>query len=58
LYLEGKYVEAVKTLQKVVDQFGQSQSAQDALSSLAASYLRLKKLTTQSQPTRPSSVDF
>jgi len=43
LYLEGKYVEAVKTLQRVVDQFGQSQNARDALSSLAASYLRLKR---------------
>ena len=43
LYLEGKYDEAVKTLQKVVDKFGQSQSARDSLSSLAASYLRLKR---------------
>ncbi|HJX92356.1 MAG TPA: transglycosylase SLT domain-containing protein [Pyrinomonadaceae bacterium] len=43
LYLEGKYDEAIKTLQRVVDQFGQSQSARDSLSSLAASYLRLKR---------------
>jgi soluble lytic murein transglycosylase-like protein/TolA-binding protein len=43
LYLEGKYDEAIKTLQRVVDQFVKSQSARDSLSSLAASYLRLKR---------------
>jgi soluble lytic murein transglycosylase-like protein/TolA-binding protein len=43
LYLEGKYDDALKTLQRVVDQFGESQSARDSLSSLAASYLRLKR---------------
>jgi soluble lytic murein transglycosylase-like protein/TolA-binding protein len=44
LYLEGKYEEALKLFQRVVDQFPQSQSARDALPSLAASYLRLKRV--------------
>jgi soluble lytic murein transglycosylase len=44
LYLEGKYEEALKVFQRVVDQFPQSQSARDALPLLAASYLRLKRV--------------
>jgi soluble lytic murein transglycosylase len=44
LYLEGKYEEALKQFQRVVDQFPQSQSARDALPSVAASYLRLKRV--------------
>lgn len=44
LYLEMKYEEAVKFFQRVADQFPQSQSARDALGSLAASYLRLKRI--------------
>ena len=43
LYLEGKYEDAIKSFQRVVDQFSQSQSARDALAQLAASYLRLKR---------------
>ena len=44
LYLEMKYEDAVKFFQSVADQFPQSQSARDALASLAASYLRLKRI--------------
>jgi soluble lytic murein transglycosylase-like protein len=44
LYLESKYDEAVKVFQKVFDQFPETQSARDALGSLAATYLRLKRL--------------
>lgn len=43
LYLEGKYDDAIKTFQRVIDQFAESQSTRDALGSLAASYLRLKR---------------
>jgi soluble lytic murein transglycosylase-like protein/TolA-binding protein len=43
LYLEGKYIEAVKSFQRVSDQYPQTPSARDALSYLASSYLRLKR---------------
>ena len=44
LYLEMKYQEALKLFQQVADQFPQSMSARDALASLAATYLRLKRI--------------
>jgi soluble lytic murein transglycosylase-like protein/TolA-binding protein len=43
LYLEGKYIEAIKSFQRVSDQYPQTPSARDALSYLASSYLRLKR---------------
>src|SRR5258705_1407888 len=43
LYLEGKYIEAIKSFQRVSDQYAQTPSARDALSYLASSYLRLKR---------------
>src|SRR5258705_74151 len=43
LYLEGKYIEAINSFQRVSDQYPQTPSARDALSYLASSYLRLKR---------------
>jgi len=44
LYLEGKYAEAINYFQKNLDQFSQSTSARDALSYIASSQARLKRI--------------
>src|SRR5258705_4761092 len=44
LYSEGKYEEAINYFQKALDQFPQSASARDALSYIASSHARLKRV--------------
>jgi soluble lytic murein transglycosylase-like protein/TolA-binding protein len=44
LYLEGKCTEAINYFQKTLDQFPQSMSARDALSYIASSQARLKRI--------------
>ena len=44
LYLEGKYAEAINYFQKTLDQFPQSTSARDALSYIASSQARVKRI--------------
>lgn len=43
LYSEGKYDEAIKYFQKVVDDFGQNPTAREALGFLGSAYIRLKR---------------